>query len=360
MRISAPTRLLAGTFLLWATGRLLGVSLGSIAVPPTGGPIVAQTPIAVVPSRVASAPAQQGRGRSHTGRADPRTAPPGISVATSVARAPANAAGAPLLPPVEAAAAIADAQWHLLERLEAPRSTYGLAQRWRWRDSGFGASYAAASRQVPDRWNLSAWGVGRDGRSPSAAIAPTALGGSQIGARIAYRIGRNGRWEAFARANSSGRLGDGAEAAIGIAWQPLPAIPARLTVERRQQLVGSGSRNDVAVYASGGVSQMPLGADWRLDGYGAAGVVGVSDPLPFAEAQVAATHSIARRGRLTVSGGGGIWAAAQSGAARIDVGPRLSVDAGAGAPRIALDWRQRVAGNATPASGPALTVGMDF
>ena len=54
--------------------------------------------------------------------------------------------------------------------------------------------------------------------------------------------------------------------------------------------------------------------------------------------------------------------AAQPGAARVDVGPRLTLrlpQVGEGS-RIALDWRQRIAGDARPASGLALTLASDF
>ena len=52
----------------------------------------------------------------------------------------------------------------------------------------------------------------------------------------------------------------------------------------------------------------------------------------------------------------------QPGAARVDVGPRLTLrlpEVGQGS-RIALDWRQRIAGDARPASGLALTLASDF
>ena len=54
--------------------------------------------------------------------------------------------------------------------------------------------------------------------------------------------------------------------------------------------------------------------------------------------------------------------AVQPGAARVDVGPRLTLrlpQVGEGG-RIALDWRQRVAGDAHPESGLALTLAADF
>ena len=54
--------------------------------------------------------------------------------------------------------------------------------------------------------------------------------------------------------------------------------------------------------------------------------------------------------------------AVQPGAARVDVGPRLTLrlpQVGEGG-RIALDWRQRIAGDARPESGLALTLAADF
>ena len=60
--------------------------------------------------------------------------------------------------------------------------------------------------------------------------------------------------------------------------------------------------------------------------------------------------------------GGLVAGAVQPGAARADVGPRLTLllpDLGEGT-RIALDWRQRLAGNARPESGLALTLASDL
>jgi hypothetical protein len=60
-----------------------------------------------------------------------------------------------------------------------------------------------------------------------------------------------------------------------------------------------------------------------------------------------------------VSAGLGLWAGGQTGLYRVDAGPRLTLDVGRGM-RMHLDYRQRLAGDALPASGPALTVAGDF
>ena len=59
---------------------------------------------------------------------------------------------------------------------------------------------------------------------------------------------------------------------------------------------------------------------------------------------------------------GGVWSGGQTGAARLDLGPRASlrVATGPATSRLALDWRFRVAGNARPASGPTLTISAGF
>jgi len=61
--------------------------------------------------------------------------------------------------------------------------------------------------------------------------------------------------------------------------------------------------------------------------------------------------------------GGGVWGGAQKGAARLDIGPSATMTIGLGesaAARLGLDWRFRVAGDAAPASGPALTLSAGF
>jgi hypothetical protein len=49
----------------------------------------------------------------------------------------------------------------------------------------------------------------------------------------------------------------------------------------------------------------------------------------------------------------------QPGLYRVDAGPRLSYEFGRGI-RIHADYRQRLAGEAAPSSGPALTIAGDF
>jgi hypothetical protein len=68
-------------------------------------------------------------------------------------------------------------------------------------------------------------------------------------------------------------------------------------------------------------------------------------------------------GKVDTRIGAGIWGGVQKGAARLDAGPSASVAMPLGRGtngRIAIDWRFRLAGEAVPDSGPALTLSAGF
>ncbi len=100
-------------------------------------------------------------------------------------------------------------------------------------------------------------------------------------------------------------------------------------LERRFAL-DHGGRNARTTGAVGGVYAVPVAKGWQLDA------------------------------SLTL--GGGVWGAAQLGAARLDVGPSavLRLPVARRAVALALDWRQRVAGGPAPGSGIAFTLASDF
>jgi hypothetical protein len=62
---------------------------------------------------------------------------------------------------------------------------------------------------------------------------------------------------------------------------------------------------------------------------------------------------------LTTSGGFGVWGGAQPGIYRLDAGPRVTMKV-RNSLKVHVDWRQRLAGNAQPGSGPAITLAGDF
>lgn len=210
------------------------------------------------------------------------------------------------------------------------------------------------------RWSASAWAFVRRGEEPSLA-AGGLLGGSQIGARLGYRINGDSARPLALSARFYAPLGrpKGAEAALGVEWKPAAHIPVRLLAERRQA-VGREGRSAFALMAHGGVSDWKLAGPVRLNAYGQAGVVGIRRRDPFADGSASLGIALDEAERVTL--GAGIWGAAQPGASRIDVGPSLSlrVPVHQQSIRISADWRVRVSGSALPGSGPALTIGTDF
>ncbi len=205
----------------------------------------------------------------------------------------------------------------------------------------------------PSRWSASAWLVTRRGASSGGPM----LGGDQAGMRVAYHPG-SGRIALFARLTTP-LAGRGSEAAAGIEWQPTTA-PVRVVVEYRAGLDGAPGGPAVGVVT--GLYAVPLPLDFSLEAYGQAGAVARARIDPFADGALRVTHQIATAGRTRLDLGAGAWGAAQRGVTRLDIGPSAvaSVPVGDNALRLALDWRERVAGNARPGSGPALSVGADF
>lgn len=202
----------------------------------------------------------------------------------------------------------------------------------------------------PSRWSGSAWAIVR-GAGGAGGVATPQLGGSQAGARLAYAL--DDRLALAARV--AGALGTRQrEAAIGVEWRPT-ALPLRVVAEQRIGL--AATRGGPALGMVGGVSDRPLPLGLALDGYAQAGVIARDSGEGYADGAIRVGRAV---GALDLSLGA--WGAAQRGAARLDLGPSVAVvvPVAAARVRVSLDWRQRVAGNARPASGVALSLGTDF
>lgn len=188
------------------------------------------------------------------------------------------------------------------------------------------------------------------------------LGGSQAGTRFEYRLNDDpSRPLAISARVSSSLTRPGAEAALGIAWQPLAAVPLHLLAERRRR-IDAGGRSAFALLAYGGVSDRPGPLGSRLDAYGQAGVVGARRRDLFADGAVTLVRPIDGARPRGLALGVGAWGGVQPGARRFDIGPRLTTTIGAGGAgaRLSVDWRFRVAGRAAPDSGPSITIASDF
>lgn len=209
------------------------------------------------------------------------------------------------------------------------------------------------ARRSGSRWSGSAWLLVREGRGQAALAPGGTLGGSQVGGRLLYRLG--GGFSLSGRVYAPLRRSAEAEVAAGIDWRPSARMPVRLLAERRQDVGGAG-RSAFALTVYGGASgRLPGGL--RGEAYAQAGVVGTRSRDLFIDAAARVSVPAGR-----VEAGASAWAAAQPGAARLDLGPHVSYRLpirGANL-RVQADWRFRIAGDAAPDSGPALTLAADF
>lgn len=208
------------------------------------------------------------------------------------------------------------------------------------------------------RFSASAWLLLRDGGSPAPGLGGGQLGGGQAGLRIAYALGTSRRVALVARLTSP-LSGPGREAAIGVEWRPT-RLPIRLVAEHRFAL-GRG-KGGPGVALIGGTGPARIAAGFDLETYGQAGVIRRTRTEPYADGAARLSRPLASLGKVRVDLGLGAWGGAQRGAARLDLGPSLGLRAPVGGKtvRLSLEWRQRVAGSARPASGPALSIGSDF
>ncbi len=230
------------------------------------------------------------------------------------------------------------------------------------------AAWTVARHTLGQRWSGGAYVFVRSGDSshlttPSPGSAPL-LGGSQSAAALAFALDPLARrpLDLTARVTGSASLDQRqAEAAAGVRWRLLPGVS--LSAERLIAL-GAGGRHDWTLRLAGGRTARigPV----ALDGYGETGIVGIAHPTLFAAAQFRGGYPVTIAPAFTLTPGAGVWAGVQHNrlttTGRIDTGPMLRLHwARATLPvDLAVDYRQRVAGNAAPGSGVALTLGTGF
>jgi hypothetical protein len=209
-----------------------------------------------------------------------------------------------------------------------------------------------ALRPGLDRLSLTGWATMRNKGGPDSLAGGGMLGGSEAGSRLMWRV--TPKLAATLRASAPINSQRGAEAALGVRYQPFARWPVAFTLERRHAFRDYG-QSAFAVFAEGGVYGQPLPWQSALDGYFQAGLVDFNNPDWFVDGQAAVTRPVWRN----LSAGVGLWGAAQPGLTRLDAGPRMSLRLGKGM-RAHVDYRLNVAGNARPGSGTAVTLAGDF
>jgi hypothetical protein len=203
------------------------------------------------------------------------------------------------------------------------------------------------------------------GANSETGLAPSGqLGASQIGART--RISLFGLVPAVTlggnlRVSAPLSLARGHEAALGVSLRREGRISGELLVERRFGL-NRGGRNALAVIAAVGTGEVALVEDIMLAGYAQAGLVGLRARDRFVDGAIRIDREIARIAGTGVAFGINARGAAQPGASRFDIGPGLSAPLrlGDATARLSVEWRHRIAGQARPTTGPAITIGADF
>lgn len=212
-----------------------------------------------------------------------------------------------------------------------------------------------------DRWRGAAWLLWRPGDSTAVDLATVGrLGGSQAGARLDYDLtpASTVRTAAYGRITGAIEQPHAPEAAIGLSLQPTRLVPVSLAVERRIAL-GTGARNANAVMLVGGFGPRPVVGAVEASGYAQTGMVGFHAHDLFIDGKLSLLAPIAP-GPLRV--GGSLSGGAQPQVERLDIGPevQLRLPLPRMSARLGVEWRERIAGHAAPASGLAVTLATDF
>jgi hypothetical protein len=224
--------------------------------------------------------------------------------------------------------------------------------------------FARSGPGIP-RWSGDAWlFLRKDSAAPLVAGAP-AYGRSQAGAVLRYRLApaSGHRPVLYARATRALAGTPEGELAAGLAARPLSGLPVSLSAEVRVHDSVTGSEVRPAAFAVTELppARLPLG--FRAELYAQAGYVGGRFATAFADGQVRVDRRVVPVGESAeLRVGGTVSGGAQKHAERLDVGPSAAVSfrLGEANSRLALDYRFRVAGDAEPRSGPALTFSAGF
>lgn len=217
------------------------------------------------------------------------------------------------------------------------------------------------------RWHLDAWyglrpGSGQPRVAAGGPRAP-AYGGTQGGLVLRRDLGRgNRRPQAYLRATHTPSRPAQAELAVGVGLRPLPRVPVRLQAEARATRTEGWTELRPAAAAITELAPHDLPLALRIEAYAQGGYVGGREATAFVDGQLRMDRTVMSFGGAEVRAGAGAWGGAQNYAARLDVGPGVTLDLrGAGIPmRMSLDYRMRVAGGARPTNGPAVTLSTGF
>ena len=211
------------------------------------------------------------------------------------------------------------------------------------------------------------WMPGRcwrqDDESPLLSGRPS-YGRSQAGAVIRYNLAPSSGHapQLHLRASTALEGRQEREIAFGGLARPIPGIPVRLAAEARVSETDRRTQPRAAAYAVSEFPPVNLPAGFTGEAYVQAGYVTGDFATPFVDGQARITRELAGVDDFRLTAGAGAWGGAQddrtAAGRRTKRGHQLSRRAG---PRAnSADYRFRVAGDAEPSSGPALTLSAGF
>lgn len=213
------------------------------------------------------------------------------------------------------------------------------------------------------RLSADAWLMVRNDTAVPVSGRPS-YGRSQAGAVVRYRLAPASGLapQAYARASSALAGPLERDLVAGLSARLAKRVPLRVAVEARISQTSAGTQVRPAVIAVTEFPPLDLPHRLRAEAYLQGGYVGGTFATAFVDGQGRVERPLGHLGGAEVSAGAGAWGGAQKGAARLDIGPTAAVTfrLGEARGRLAADYRVRVAGNAEPRSGPALTVSAGF
>lgn len=215
------------------------------------------------------------------------------------------------------------------------------------------------------RWRADIWLALRQGGAvfQGSGLAAPVYGASQAGAVLRYRLAPASRSDPVAYVRVIQAI-DRREIdlAVGLGARLVPSGAVVAHVEARASKRADQTEIRPAAFLTAGFDDAEWPLQLHVRGYAQAGYVGGRDATVFADGSLVTERILSRSDRTSLGLGAGAWGGAQRGAGRLDAGPSASLrfPLGKGAARIAVDYRMRVAGNAEPASGAALTLSAGF
>lgn len=216
----------------------------------------------------------------------------------------------------------------------------------------------------PRRLSADGWLLWRGGGEAALGPGVPSYGRSQMGGALRYNIAPQTGYapKLHLRASTAIAGEEERDLAAGLSARPSPQLPLRLAVEGRVTQTRLGTEMRGGAYAVSELPPVQLPGEITGEAYVQAGYVTGDFATPFVDGQARLSRQLAQSGDFRLAAGGGAWGGAQEGAARFDIGPTASVSFALGEAqfRLSADYRFRMAGDAAPDSGPALTLATGF